>query len=284
MPFIDGHLHVWEGLHPDRPYPWTPDPFPAEDLLPLLDANGVGMAVHVSPVIVGYDNGYGVEVATRFPDRFKVFGRFDPLQPAVAGALRRWMSEKGAAGVRFTAYRSLEKARLNDALMKPFWRAAADGGVPVAVFAPGRLDEVLSIARAEPDVTLIVDHFGLGVFQGAEDPFAGVDDLAAFADLTNVFIKISALPEVSRDPFPFPDLHRHLAWAAAAFGAERLIWGSNWPVESIACSYSETWSWILESGILDNSEIDQVLGGTMAQILRWAKDAPAQPADPKSSR
>jgi predicted TIM-barrel fold metal-dependent hydrolase len=280
MPFIDGHLHVWEGRHPDRPYPWTPDPFPAEALLPVLDDSDVDGAVHVSPVIVGYDNSYGVEVATRYPDRFAVFGRFDALQPDVGDALQHWMQQPGSAGVRFTAYRESEGDRLDGKPMRPFWEAAAAHAVPVAVFAPGRLDEILSIARAEPALTLIVDHFGLGVFGGADDPFAGVEDLGAFADMSNVFVKVSALPEVSREPFPFPDVHRHLDWAAATFGPERLIWGSNWPVESIACSYREAWSWIPESGVLDGDGVDRVLGRTMAGILGWTDRGPDYAADP----
>jgi len=265
---IDGHLHVWQGSHPDRPYPWTPDPFPAEDLLPILDANGIDIAVHVSPVIVGWDNSYGNTVTEAFPDRFRVFGRFDPLQDDIAGALDVWMASPGASGVRLTAYRAGESGPLDDDQMQPFWEAATTADVPVAVFAPGRLTELANVARSFPGLRMVLDHLGLGVFRGAVDPFAGIDDLTQFAPLPRVLVKVSALPEVAEQPFPFPDVHRYLRFAVDTFGADRLIWGSNWPVESIACTYEEACSWISASGVVEASDVDLIMGGTMAGLLR----------------
>lgn len=265
---IDAHLHVWEKKYPNRPYPWTPDPFPAEDLLPLLDEHEIDLAVHISPVMVGWDNSYGNLVAQRYPERFRVFGRFDPLQPYIEDALSSWMETPGAAGVRLTAFREGEARRLDDVDMERFWKAASDQGVAVSVFAPGRLRELVSVTESYPQLNLIIDHFGLGVYPGAENPLGGLNDLTVLADLPNVLLKVSGMPEVTGEPFPFIDLHPHLSWALKAFGADRMIWGSNWPVESNVCTYEEAYSWITESGVATTAEIDAVLGGTMKRVLQ----------------
>jgi L-fuconolactonase len=264
---IDAHLHVWQDPYPDRPYPWTPDPFPAESMLPLLDQHGVDMAINVSPVMAGWDNSYGNLVAERYPNRFRVFGRIDPLQPNVEEALGDWLSSPGAAGVRLTAFRPEESRRLDDADMQPFWKAASDAGTVVAVFAPGRLAELRSVAESHQGFTLIIDHFGLGVDAHSADPFKGVNDLHAFAENPKVFLKVSAMPEVSKDRYPFLDLHSHLGWALREFGADRLIWGSNWPVESKDCNYRESYSWIIQSGVVTEAETALILGGTIRHLI-----------------
>jgi len=264
---IDAHLHVWQNAYPDRPYPWTPDPFTAEDLLPLLDENEVDMAIDVSPVMVGWDNSYGNLVAQRYPDRFKVLGRFDPLQPNVEEALGSWLSSPGAVGVRLTAFRQEESRRLDSEDMQPFWKAASEAGALVAVFAPGRLAELRFAIEPHEDLTLIIDHFGLGVHAHSGDPFKGVNDLIDFADTPNVFLKVSAMPEVSNEGYPFRDMHSHLEWALSEFGANRLIWGSNWPVESRDCTYRESYTWIIDSGVATEAETAWMLGGTIEQLL-----------------
>lgn len=96
---VDAHMHVWEGLHPDRVHTWTPDPHPVEDLLPVLNANGVQRAVQVTPSLMAYDNEYGLAVAAAHPDRIRAAGRFDAGAEDAEGRLAAWLARPGAIGV-----------------------------------------------------------------------------------------------------------------------------------------------------------------------------------------
>jgi hypothetical protein len=72
-----------------------PEPFTIEKLVPLMDEAGVDRAVVVPPSWIGERNDYGLEAARRYPDRFRVMGRF-PLNNPAAGQSALQM--EGSAG------------------------------------------------------------------------------------------------------------------------------------------------------------------------------------------
>lgn len=264
---IDGHLHVWGEPFPGRPFPWTPDPFPVEDLWPLLHRHGMAGAVNVTPIMYGWDNAYGVEAAATSRGTLRVFGRLDPSAPAARERLATWMATPGAAGVRLTFYGD-DLRRLDDpSTLDPFWAASADLGVPVAVFAPDRLFEIVRAVERHPTLRLIVDHLGLGVYPGCEDPFLGYPALRELAPFEQVVVKISGVVEVSREAFPFRDVQDVVAEAHQAFGAARLMWGSNYPVVLDSCSYDEALAFVDECGTFSDADRALVLGGTCAALL-----------------
>lgn len=267
---IDGHFHVWGEPFPQRPFPWTPDPFPASDLLALLDQHGVTGGVDVTPIMYGWDNRYAITAAADAGGRVSVFGRFDPFAPQARERLTRWMATPGAAGVRLTFY-GADLARLDDPnTLDPFWAAAAGLGVPVAVFAPDRLWEIVRAVELHPTLRLIVDHLGLGVYPGCEDPFLGYPALKELVPFEQVLVKISGAVEVSRTTFPFVDMQELVAEAHARFGANRLLWGSNYPVVLDACTYAEALAFVDECDCFDDADRAAVLSGTCASLLATA--------------
>ena len=65
--------------------------------------------------------------------------------------------------------------------------------------------------------------------------------------------------EVSREPYPFADMHDLLADACEHFGADRLLWGSNYPVVLDSCSYEEAFRFVAEATFLDDAQRAAVL-------------------------
>jgi predicted TIM-barrel fold metal-dependent hydrolase len=236
---VDAHVHVWRRPFPDHAPVWR-TPHPVEALLATLDEHGVHAAVQVTPSPEGVDNGYGLEVAARYPERLRVFGRIDAAAPDPDARLRAWMERPGAAGVRFTFFGEHGPGPGGLQEMDPFWAACERLGVPVAMFAPDHLEDLVRVLERRPRLRLIVDHLGLGVYPGCRDPLRGLALLPELASFDQVVAKISGLPEVSAEPFPFRDVHEHLASAVEAFGSRRLMWGSNHPVVAQHCSYAES--------------------------------------------
>ena len=267
---VDAHVHLWPVSRPERPYPWTPDPHPVEALLPVLDAAGVERAVQITPTIMGFDNDYGIEVSQRMPDRISVVGRFDATAPDLENRLKAWMSNPGADGVRLTFFGANSATPGILLGLRPFWEMCAELRVPVAVLAPDALVELGEVAISHPTLRLIVDHLGLGVYEGSPDPFAGWQHLQALATIPTLRIKISTLVETSSESFPYYDVHDRLQEAVELFGSHRLVWGSNYPVVLNKCSYRESLEFLGACRFLSTEDLEWITHGSWESFLGQA--------------
>ena len=142
--------------------------------------------------------------------------------------------------------------------------------VPVAVLAPDALVELGEVAIAHPTLRLIVDHLGLGVYEGSPDPFAGWQHLRALATISTLRMKISTLVETSVELFPFYDVHDRLQEAVELFGTRRLVWGSNYPVVSKKCSYRESLEFLGACTFLSSEDLEWITHGSWETFLGQA--------------
>lgn len=55
-----------------------------------------------------------------------------------------------------------------------------------------------------------------------------------------VFVKVSHTWSVSREPHPFRDAHVQVKKLYDAFGPQRLMWGTDWPMSESSCGYART--------------------------------------------
>jgi predicted TIM-barrel fold metal-dependent hydrolase len=95
------------------------------------------------------------------------------------------------------------------------------------VYAPNQLAEIGRIATRHPDLKLIVDHLGQPRVTPEINHAEHLDVLVQLADLPNVAVKASAMPQYSHEPYPFRDMHAHVCRALEAFGPHRTFWGSD---------------------------------------------------------
>jgi L-fuconolactonase len=100
-----------------------------------------------------------------------------------------------------------------------------------------QLPEVTALARQCPDVSFVLDHLGKPSIRERQlDPWR--DHLAALAALPNVACKISGLvTEADWTQWQPEDLAPYVAHALAVFGPRRALFGGDWPVVTLACSY-----------------------------------------------
>jgi predicted TIM-barrel fold metal-dependent hydrolase len=93
-------------------------------------------------------------------------------------------------------------------------------------------------------------------------------DLARYP---NAYAKLTFLPVASREAFPFRDVHWMVRQVLDAFGAERCLYGSNFPQAQYSpqTSYAQTVELFAEAIELSDEECAWILGGTAAQLWRW---------------
>jgi L-fuconolactonase len=110
----------------------------------------------------------------------------------------------------------------------------------VAVY-PLHLRHVPTLARACPDLTVVIDHL-------AKPPIVSADydgwrtELRAAAEHPNVHAKVSGLNTAADwQTWTAADLRASVGFALDVFGPKRLLFGSDWPVAILAGDYAKVW-------------------------------------------
>jgi L-fuconolactonase len=238
---IDPHVHVWKH---DRQYPFAEGAnVPARDATPemlqdLMKANGISRTVLIQVIHYRYDNSYLASVLKRYPEIFQGVCRVDPLDSAAPDHLSR-LTEQGFRGVRISPAGNASGDWFNGPLMPPLWKRCHDLKVPMTVLAPiQRMPGVGILLEKLPELTLVIDHMAdCPVDQPAE-----LENLIALKRYPNVFVKISHTWSISKQPYPWLDAQEHVKRLYGAFGPQRLMWATDWPIVEDRANYAQALS------------------------------------------
>ena len=277
MQIIDSQVHIWAENTPERPWApnmegraHLPEPLTAERLVGMMDEAGVDAAILVPPSLEGDRNDLALAAARSYPGRFGVMGRFDFTKPQARAALATWCEEPGMLGVRLTFHRGDTRGQLTDGSADWLWGAAEKYGVPLMVHAPERLPVLGEIAQGHPGLTLIIDHMGFGRDTMDDRAPAGAARVAALARHPNVFVKVSALPCFTSEPYPFRNLDGPLRTVIEAFGPRRCFWGTDLSRMLEHCSYRQGVTHFTEElDFLCADDLDWIMGRAVRECLRW---------------
>lgn len=226
---IDSHVHVFKH-DPQFPFAAGAKP-PAEDasaemLLSLMKANNVARTVIIQVIHYRWDNSYLASVLKRYPAIFHGVCRVNPEDPAAPDHLSQ-LTQDGFHGVRLSPDATAQGDWIRGPLMLPLWRRCNELKVPMTILAPvTRLPDLVPLIEANTELTVVIDHM-------ADCPLDRPDLLKLLLDLARypkVFVKITDLWTLSRQPYPYPDAQDQVKRLYATFGARRLMWATNWPV------------------------------------------------------
>jgi L-fuconolactonase len=95
------------------------------------------------------------------------------------------------------------------------------------------------------------------------------EKLLGMASLENVYIKVSALPAISREPYPHKDVLELVQRLFSTYGPQRLIWGSDHAMTQATCdSPSEKGLALIDMALQHERAEDRawVKGGTAARL------------------
>jgi predicted TIM-barrel fold metal-dependent hydrolase len=204
-----------------------------ETLLELMKANGVSRTVIIQVIHYKYDNSYLAAVLKRFPGTFQGVCRVDPLDPAAPDTLSR-LTAQGFRGVRLSPAGNATGDWFRGPLMPPLWKRCQDLKVPMTVLAPiARMPEVALLLEKLPDLTVVIDHMAdCPIDQPAE-----LEKLIALKRYPKVFVKISHTWSISKQPYPWLDAQEYVKRLYAAFGPQRLMWATDWPIVENVSTY-----------------------------------------------
>jgi predicted TIM-barrel fold metal-dependent hydrolase len=275
MDIVDSQVHIWGADTPDRPWPpgraaeaQKPYPIARETLLFQMDLAGVRRMVLVPPSWEGERNDLALDAAQTYPDRFAVMGRLSLQDPAGPEKLAIWRQQPGMLGLRFTFHNEHNRHFLTDGSADWLWPAAERAGIPLMVLVPGALDILDGIATRHPGLKLTIDHVGLDRRGKADRVWEDLPAVCALARHANVAVKASGMPSLSKEPYPFPDLHPHIRALVEAYGPQRVFWGTD--LTRMPCTYYECIHLFTEHlPWLNGNDLAWVMGRGVCEWLDW---------------
>jgi predicted TIM-barrel fold metal-dependent hydrolase len=278
-PIVDAQVHVWLPSTVDRPWPnkdavpQMPDPFTVERLIPLMDEADVDRVVLVPPswhgAILG--NAYCQRAAADYPGRFGIMGLGFALdQPDGLSQLLTWRSQPGVLGVRIGMTRDAIASGSGDW----FFAAAEKAGVPICFLASGVNGQLGPVAEKHPGLVMIVDHMGVSEAFMKANPHTWQDEVTVVAGLArypNVSVKLSSIPFLSAQPYPWRDTFPLIRRCYDAFGPLRCHWGSDQTHSFEKATYRlRITQFTEELRFLSESDKDWIMGRSLLARLRWA--------------
>jgi len=226
---------------------------PIERVRATMAAAGVSRAVLVQH-LGEFDNSYIGSVAAGDPEHFAGVLLVDHQNAQAADALSHWAASGQFRGLRLPADALLDRPVL--------FSLASDLGLVIVLFTPLGIRPILAplVQQLEsaPLTRVVVSHLGNPRVHGAQVDEAAADvlELARFA---NVYVQLSGM-KMSCPP-PHAPLHPLIERVVAAFGASRIVWGSNYPALGAHDDYVADLRLLLEGRLpVPREAIPQIAG------------------------
>jgi L-fuconolactonase len=241
---IDTHQHFWS--YNDRDYVWMSsamgklrrDHLP-KDLFPLIEAAGIDATVAVQARQCLEESTWLLELADEYPFLLGVVGWVDLCSAAVGDQLERLAQNPKLRGVRHVLHDEPDdEFMLRDAFLNGLRELKRFGLTYDLLLFPRHLPIACNLVKILPDQPFVLDHIAKPPVRAGEmAPWT--TDLKRLADFPNVFCKISGLvTEGDWNSWRAQDFEPYLDVVLNAFGPQRLMLGSDWPVCTLAADYA----------------------------------------------
>lgn len=239
---IDAHQHFWDITRGD--YGWMDDSVAPirrtilpDALTPLAAAAGVTGTVLVQAAPTLSETRFLLDLADRTPLVRGVVGWID-LTGDVEAQLAA-IAHPALRGIR----PMLQDIADTDWILQPkvldgLGRVASAGLRLDALITPRHLPTILRLAEALPQLPIVLDHCAKPAFQGTDPGQAWRSGMSALAAHSQVCCKLSGLANEFGTGWSTRTLRPVFDHVLAAFGADRLMWGSDWPVLELAGDYA----------------------------------------------
>lgn len=269
---IDSHQHFWRLARGD--YGWlTPDlgpihrDFGPADLRPLLARHGIGSTILVQAAPTLAETRFLLEVAAAAPEVAGVVGWAPLAAPDAVAQVTALAAEPLLVGLRPMLHDLDDPDWILGEAPPPALQAMARLGLVFdALVRPVHLSRILTLADRYPDLSIVVDHAAKPDLRSAWDA-CWAADMAALAARPSVCCKLSGLlteAPAGADGSLLAPVFQHLL---GCFGPDRLLWGSDWPVLTLAAPY-DRWATLTAELLapLPAEARDAILGGTAERI------------------
>jgi len=278
---VDAHQHFWDPARGD--YGWLkPDNpihrvFSPDELRPLLAETGVDATILVQAAPTAEETDYMLGIARDTPWVLGVVGWIDLEAADAADQLHRRARNPLFLGVR-PMLQDLDDADwiLQSSLAPALDAVAAEGLVFDALILSHQIAAITELASRHPQLSIVLDHAAKPRLGEADAMAKWASDIQRLARLPNVTCKISGLLTELPPGGDKDDIARAIGVLFDLFGPARLLWGSDWPVLTLAGDYRE-WLGLAHKAVADKDAeaVRAVMGENALRVYRPARHIPA---------
>jgi L-fuconolactonase len=240
---IDAHHHLWR--YTPEEYGWINEQmgvlrrdFLPGDLKPLLERAGIAGAVLVQARQTLEETDWLLQQAEEAPWIRGVVGWAPIASPEFPEMVKDFQQREKLKGVRHLIQDEPDDEFILDAAFNRGIRAMRDSGLVYDIVIHARhLQPTLKFVDMHPDQPFVLDHCAKPVIvKDAREPWAS--RMRELARRPNVVCKISGLvTEADWQRWTAAHLEPYWRVVLEAFGPERLLFGSDWPVSLLASEY-----------------------------------------------
>ncbi len=253
---------------------------PPEVVLEYMDYSGVDCAVLMQSFMYGNHNEYLAKVIKKYPDRFiGAFAIVDPRKGKAAIEELDWIADLGLLGPKIEPPDM--PFWLDDPQYDPFWGKLTELGLILSIDLGWdskdneynfQIDRLENIIQRFPGMKVLVQHLGVSSLDDEEQhyPFPVLQRTLSLKKYPQVWFDLTGLPEFCpSEDYPFPRAQKIVQAAVDAVGAERLIWGSDFPgILPEDVTYKQTFNIVRRHcTFLTENEKDLILGENVLKLL-----------------
>jgi predicted TIM-barrel fold metal-dependent hydrolase len=265
MLIVDSHVHTGDN--------WEE---PVETLLYQMNANGVSHAVLVQ-LNGHFDNSYILHCAKNYGNKFKAVVIVDPEDPNRPKTLEN-LRKQGAAGMRL----NLRKDWTPD---DPLFKLCGELGMVISIIGKVEMftsDKFKKLLDSCPKSQFCLEHLARSAKAGVEyalPPHDGYKETLELAKWPNTTIKVPGLGEIVKRPLRFPEgsgcplppTPPLYDMVLSAWGAKRMMWGSNFPPCAKIEGYKSALNWVRSHpGFQNGDDVEWIMGKSAAKLWGFA--------------
>lgn len=245
---IDSHHHVWDLTVRDQAW-ITGDylrirrSFAMEDFVPDLAAAGIAATVLVQTQEMQEETEEFLDLANVVPQIVGVVGWLSMDDPKAMDHLDRYLAHPNGSwlvGIRDMVQSIEDPDYLRRDQVIANLRALGERGIAFDLLTrPHQLPAAIHATRSAPDTRFVMDHLSKpNIAAGQFADWAA--DMTELAASPNVRMKVSGMvTEASWDEWTVDTFQPYIHHVLRVFGAERCMFGSDWPVCLAAASYAD---------------------------------------------
>lgn len=242
---IDAHHHLWR--YTQKEFGWIDNSMSIlqRDYLPYeleqeMRKSGVEGTVVVQARQSVEETSWLLNLAEKYPSILGVVGWLNLLSPDLENELEEFAVYPKLVGLRHVLHDEPDE---NFMLRPEFKRGIAlleehDLTYDLLLF-PGHLHSAIELVEEFPDQRFVLNHLGKPpIKSGILEPWA--NDIARLAEHSNVWCKLSGMvTEADLKKWKYEDLLPYMKVIFSAFGSDRIMMGSDWPVCRLAGEYNK---------------------------------------------